>query len=84
MRSGTILRKFLISSDFCVIFYSTICHYVNTYKWQKNGNFSKGMIISLAIIYHTEEDTIDNIDFDFMYDCVKASIATLCIQADIQ
>ncbi|MBN2442482.1 MAG: M20/M25/M40 family metallo-hydrolase [Spirochaetales bacterium] len=33
--------------------------------------------------YHTDRDTIENIDFNFMYNCVKASIATLCIRADI-
>lgn len=34
--------------------------------------------------YHTAEDTIDKIDFTFMFQCVQASIATLCIEADIR
>lgn len=34
--------------------------------------------------YHTEEDTIDNIDFTFLFLSVRASIATLCIESDIQ
>jgi len=34
--------------------------------------------------YHTSEDTIDKIDFMFMFQCVQASIAAVCIAADIR
>lgn len=33
--------------------------------------------------YHTPEDTIDKIDFPFMINVIKASIATVCLQAEV-
>ena len=34
-------------------------------------------------VYHTEEDTTDNIDFDYMTEIVKLYVATLAREAGV-